>query len=298
MELNVLQLKYFVAVAEARSQSEAAKALFITTPSLSEQMAKLQTVIGFKLFEREGRTIALTSKGREFLAETKTFLEAHENLTGFIRSLRLYENPSKEGKLLLGFAPGVVGTKTNEVFKQFRDNHPDVELVLTMTKWGEQTDPLLAGKLDAAIVRGPLDPGGARLIPLMHEPRAVVMSESHPLATRSHLQISDLTGVVQVATSSAPKDWISWWAIDPRPDGSRATFGHDVNSVEEMLQVVAATGEICITPLSFKELYPRNDVVFVPLIDAEPTEVSLLIPDAPLDRNVEALLTIARGVLN
>lgn len=297
MDLNNRQLRYFLEVVGKGTVTDAAAALFITVPSLSEQLSKLQKTLGFRLFIKDGRRLTLTNEGEIFAQEVRGFLVAHNRVIELIDSLRKNETNLARTRLRLGFVPGMVGQHTPAIIKTFQARNPDIELILSQMEWGNQVEPVLAGRLEAALVRGPVEAGDALITPVLREPRAVVMARGNPSYLGAEMQISDLAGLTQVAAGRAPASWGSWWAIDPRPDGTRAKFGQIVNSVEEMLQVVAATNAVCFTPLSFKDVFPREDVVYATLIDAEPTEVGLLTSPRSVVPGLESLIEVFREYL-
>lgn len=71
-------------------------------------------------------------------------------------------------------------------------------------------------------------------------------------------------------TRRAPRLWVDWWAVNPRPDGSEPIWGPENENVEEMLEQVAEGAAICITPRSMATHYSRPDLVWVPIADIEP----------------------------
>jgi DNA-binding transcriptional LysR family regulator len=76
-------------------------------------------------------------------------------------------------------------------------------------------------------------------------------------------------------TERAPRDWVDWWAVNPRPDGSSPRWGPTNDNVEEMLEQVAEGAAICIASASMAQYYARPDLSWVPLTDIEPLQVAL-----------------------
>jgi DNA-binding transcriptional LysR family regulator len=76
-------------------------------------------------------------------------------------------------------------------------------------------------------------------------------------------------------TDKAPREWVDWWAVNPRPDGSEPLWGPQNDNVEEMLEQVAAGAAVCFAPASMAAYYARPDLAWVPLADAEPLRVAL-----------------------
>ncbi len=76
-------------------------------------------------------------------------------------------------------------------------------------------------------------------------------------------------------TRRAPRYWVDWWAVNPRPDGREPRWGPENENVEEMLEQVADGSAYCIVPASMTTFYARPDVVWVPLVDVDPLRIAV-----------------------
>jgi DNA-binding transcriptional LysR family regulator len=76
-------------------------------------------------------------------------------------------------------------------------------------------------------------------------------------------------------TRRAPRYWVDWWAVNPRPDGGEPRWGPENENVEEMLEQVADGSAYCIVPASMTEYYARPDLVWVPITDIDPLRIAL-----------------------
>jgi DNA-binding transcriptional LysR family regulator len=298
MDLNIRQLRYFLAIAAAGTFTQAAGELFITSPSLSEQIAKLERQLGFRLFDRGPKGTSLTPAGEVFLKSSQELIEVHDRTVNQAKMMKSDLTSAPAVAFRLGFQAGMIGPSTSDILAEFRALEPTCELILSQLSWADQVAGVAAGILDAALVRPPLPPSTLNIVPLFTEPRSLVASVRHPLAGRKHLAVADLTGVVQVKAAGVPPAWGAWWAIDPRPDGTPVRYGHVVRSVEEMLQVVAATDCVSITPASFAQLFPRSDIVFIPISDAEPSTIELVLPTGPISKIAASLLSSVKNVVS
>lgn len=121
------------------------------------------------------------------------------------------------------------------------------------------------------------------------------MAHDHPLARRRKLRIADLADVVQVDTREGTRDWRNWWSIDPRPDGTRPpTYGPPrVNSVEEMVQVVATTDAVAITGAGVASLFRRAETTSRLIADAAPSTVELVFLASDMPSAVERFVAVA-----
>src|SRR2546421_3070916 len=170
MELH--QLRYFVTVVREGTFTRAAEHLYITQPSLSEQIRKLETELGSPLFQRLGRRLALTSAGEAFLphAEKVMFeIEQARVRVEEVRGLRL-------GRLSIGVMPSVAARLLPRFLARFRAQHPGVEVVLRedgADGGGEQL--VHEGALDLAIIRMPRRPAELAERFLVPDPFVVVL---------------------------------------------------------------------------------------------------------------------------
>jgi DNA-binding transcriptional LysR family regulator len=294
VDLDLRVLRYFVAVAEHGTYTAAAAALHIATPSLSQQIRKLEHDLGVRLLERDHRGARLTPAGEEVCAHAKRMLAEQDQLIAIGRQRqRVVQNT-----LRIGFLSGMAGVHTRALLDRVRDRAPaGADIQLCQVGWADQLAAVLDGRVDATLARPPLPPGPIRRILLLTEPRVLVMSSAHPLARYGELQVPDLADVVQVNTDGVDEAWRAFWTLDPRPDGSRPRYGPMVHSVEEMLDVCASTAAVGITAASIVDLFPRPDLAYRPITDIEPTTVELILKQgalAPLTRALAEAAAEAR----
>lgn len=133
--------------------------------------------------------------------------------------------------------------------------------------------------MDVAFVWLPNDLTGLHAEIVHTEPRMVALALDHPLAAEPELSIMDVKDEPLMWTEKAPRDWVDWWAVNPRPDGSAPVWGPTNDNVEEMLEQVASGAAICFAPMSMAQYYARPDLVWIPMTGAEPLRVALAWPD-------------------
>jgi DNA-binding transcriptional LysR family regulator len=187
MELG--QLLYFVAVAEERQFTRAAKRVLVAQPAVSAQIRRLERELGEALFHRDRRGVTLTPAGEALLPHARGALAAAERGRDTIASLR----GMLHGRLRIGVA-GPVDRRLAETLGDFHRAHPAIEIALT----NEHNEPLLgavaAGDIDAAVVgmgAHPLPPGvRARVVAV--EPLVLGVRPGHPLSQRKTVALRDL----------------------------------------------------------------------------------------------------------
>jgi len=163
--VTLQQLTYFLAAAEHGSFSAAAEALFMSQPSLSEQVRRLEDELGVPLFIRLGRGLALTEAGRTFLPHAERTLADAEQAAASVaevRSLRAgtasFGTLGDAGYYLLG-----------DLAADFHARYPDVRLRIVGQNSSEVADQVRQGKLEAALVVLPIDDDGLEVRPAMQE---------------------------------------------------------------------------------------------------------------------------------
>ncbi|WP_433003801.1 LysR substrate-binding domain-containing protein [Kribbella sp. CA-294648] len=120
------------------------------------------------------------------------------------------------------------------------------------------------------------------------------MAAAHRLAAQSTVSIMDLAPEPIMWTSLAPRPWVDWWAVNPRPDGSEPVWGPQNANVEEMLEDVASGLGICIAPQSMAVYYGRPDLVWRPIPDIEPLRIALAWPETSSSPLVAAYVEVVR----
>lgn len=125
-------------------------------------------------------------------------------------------------------------------------------------------------------------PPRVRAEPLWREPRVLVVRSDHRLAGRESISILDTRDEVFVAVAKGVPDVVDWWIVDPRPDGSRPKRGPTADSVEGLLELVAAGAGVNIAGESASRHYRREELAFIPIVDIEPATIVLCsLSDSP-----------------
>ena len=186
MELR--QLKYFVMSAEYLNFSEAAKHLYITQSTLSQQIKQLENELGFPLFLRNSRHIILTEAGEEFLPfAQKTIQDAEDGVQ------RLFDLQNvKAGTLRVGVTYSLSSVLTEGLLR-FMKQYPDVKLEICYETVNSLLVLLKARKLDFVLSYKPVNEmPEIDTISLFENSLSAVVSSSHPLAERKKITLSEL----------------------------------------------------------------------------------------------------------
>src|SRR5580692_677413 len=164
-EIELRHFRYFLAVAETLHFSKAALRLGIAQPPLSQQIKRLEELIGHRLFDRTTRGVKLTLAG-QLLAERarSTIDKVHDDLAQVRRLGR-----GEEGTLTVGFSGSVMFTDLPKAIERYRRRYPKVELRLREQSTSEQIAALLDGTLDLAFLRDGDPTEGIQTTPWLRE---------------------------------------------------------------------------------------------------------------------------------
>ena len=186
--MTLLQLSYFLASARCGSFSAAAEELRLTQPAVSDQVRRLEGELGMALFTRVGRGLVLTPAGRTFQPRAERVLAAAEDAGESVRELRSLAG----GQVTLGLFRNADYFLLPKLVEAFHRRHPEVRLRLVGQNSAETAEQVRAGRLEAAIVAGPVDPAGLT-VRLVASDEVLVVGSS--LVGRSDpVSISELAG--------------------------------------------------------------------------------------------------------
>jgi len=145
--VTLRRLRYFVAVADARSFTAAAKELHLAQPPLSTQVKLLERELGVELFRRERRTVTLTPAGEALLPEARSILDRYEGVGLIARRAALGE----VGRLAIGMVPSAANGPLPRILRAFQEQLPDVELSLSEHRPAELRSELEASRIDVSV---------------------------------------------------------------------------------------------------------------------------------------------------
>ncbi|MEF2524978.1 MULTISPECIES: LysR family transcriptional regulator [Streptomyces] len=151
-----VQLRTFLTVAQTLSFTQAAGRLGVRQSTVSQHVRRLEEATGRPLFLRDTHRVELTEDGEAMLGFARTILEAHERAAAWFTGTRL------RGRLRFGASEDFVLTRLPEILVAFRQQHPEVDLELSVELSGTLHERLDAGRLDLVLAkrRGPDDERG------------------------------------------------------------------------------------------------------------------------------------------
>ena len=189
MELH--QLRYFVAVADERHFTKAARGLRVAQPSVSRAIRVLEEELGTSLFHRMKGRVALTPAGEILLPWARRALADVDGATGEVRELA----DLRRGRLAVGATPSLTITLLPPALAKFHAAFPGIQLVVHEAGSRDLVGELEQGALDTALVIMPFRHESLETAPLLREELVVAVARDHPLASRKTISIADLKGV-------------------------------------------------------------------------------------------------------
>jgi DNA-binding transcriptional LysR family regulator len=187
-EIELRQMRYFLAIAEERSFTRAAKRCHVAQSSLSRQIRSMEVGLEAQLFERLPREIRLTPSGKIFRKEASKALEHSHRAVSLVRSLRR----EKDQKLRIGFSMLCDLPHLRALVETARKSAEKVAVENITAYTSELLLALHRGRLDLAVVDLPVRSHGIALFPIQSEPLIAVLPQKHPLAQRPMIRIFEL----------------------------------------------------------------------------------------------------------
>jgi DNA-binding transcriptional LysR family regulator len=187
-EIELRHLRYFLAVAETLHFSKAAERLGIAQPPLSQQIKRLEQLLGHRLFDRTTRGVKLTLAGQLLAERARSTIEKIQDDLAQVRRL----GRGEEGTLTVGFSGSIMFTDLPVAIERYRRRYPKVELRLRELTTSLQIAALLNGTLDLAFLRDGDPTEGIQMSTLIEEHYVAVLPHTHALARKRSLRVLDL----------------------------------------------------------------------------------------------------------
>lgn len=275
MAADLRLLRYFLAVAETLHFGRAAERLYVSQPALSQQVRKLEDDLGLRLFDRDHRSVTLTTAGTALLGPARAAVQAGDAFA--VAARRQVRHRRRE--LVVGFHTRWPGNFLPRVMRAYAAVVPDVRVELQQHTFADTSAGLRTGDTDAALLHLPVSGDEIRTQALTSEPRVVMLAEDHPLATASEVTVAQLLaeGTPWAVPPDTDPAWRDFWSARPE---RAAAGGADVETVqpltqEALFQVVAGGQAVVITYAAIEEVYRPPGVRFVPVAGLAPAVMAV-----------------------
>jgi LysR family hydrogen peroxide-inducible transcriptional activator len=178
--MTLTELRYIVAVARERHFGRAAEACFVSQPTLSVAIKKLEEELDVKIFERGSTEVSLTPLGEAIVRQAQSVIEQ----ASAIKEIAKRGKDPLSGPLRLGIIYTIGPYLLPQLVRQAIERTPQMPLMLQENFTVKLLDMLRTGELDCAIMAEPFPDNGLAIAPLYDEPFVVAVPHSHPLARK------------------------------------------------------------------------------------------------------------------
>jgi DNA-binding transcriptional LysR family regulator len=289
--MDLRQLRYFVAVVEARGFRRASGELFVAQPALSSALRQLEGELGVELLHRSARGVGLTDAGREFLAHARAILRQAEEARAAMRDCA-----RRQAGLRVGAVAGVLAASelTAPIVRAYREARPDLRVELEELSFCDQVSPLMSGHFDVALVRGPLEHRELDVVPIALERRALLVGPEHELAEEGEVDVADVLSE-RTLPLGAPEGWSGFWQFDDVRGESNVHPNVPAAMTIQNLELGVATGEVVIgIPDGMPRIAPNSLVRYVRLRGADPSIIAVARRRGDRRRDVDAFIEQAQ----
>lgn len=190
-DIKLKDLRYLIAVADTGHFGRAAERCFVSQPTLSAQLKKLEDYLGVPLVERQPRKALLTPAGVEIVIRARRIVEATEEVVEIAQAHR----EPLAGRLRIAFLPTIGPYLLPVIAPKLRKQLPRLELMLYEYQTAPMLERLRNGEIDMGVLALPVDMDGLAAKPLYDEPFTIAAPANHPLADRKQVKLEDLRGV-------------------------------------------------------------------------------------------------------
>jgi DNA-binding transcriptional LysR family regulator len=277
MELR--HLRYFRTVASELHFGRAAEKLHIAQPPLSHQIRQLETELGFELFNRTKRSVALTPAGQVFLTQVDRIFQQLEQAIEIGRKT----SRGELGQISIGFVGSATYNILPSILQQFRDRYPQVHIELHELTTDRQLIWLHEGRIDIGLMRPPIIEPDVSSQVIFQESLVVALPVTHQLATMATIDLASLATepFILFPRQLAPG------LYDPiiticQAAGFSPLVVQECIQMQTIVSLVSANMGVSILPESIQEVQ-RYGVVYKPIQD----------PTVPISTLVRQLATIS-----
>ncbi|HOV96192.1 MAG TPA: DNA-binding transcriptional regulator OxyR [Thermomonas sp.] len=241
--MNLRDLNYLIALADLRHFGKAAAACFVSQPTLSTQIKKLEDELGVALIERAPRKVMLTPAGQDAVTRARRIVAEVAQMKDAARR----SHDPESGSLRLGVFPTLGPYLLPHVVPPLRERYPQLELLLVEEKSDVLLQRLREGKLDAALLALPIHDEQLHAQCLFEEPFVFAAPRQHPLAKKSCLRMSQLSDETLLLLEDG--HCLRDQALDVcRLAGAQEKSGFRATSLETLRQMVAAGVGVTLLP--------------------------------------------------
>ena len=264
--MTLTELRYIVAVARERHFGRAAEACFVSQPTLSAAVKKLEQELEINIFERGKQDISLTAIGEKVVEQAQRVLEEAETL----KQISQMGKDQLTGSLSIGAIYTIGPYLLPHIIPELRKRAPKMPIVIEENFTVKLLEKLKSGQLDAVIIALPFDEPGVATLPLYDEPFVAVLPSSHPLTQKDTVRIKDLASenLLLLGEGHCFRDQV----LEVCPECKGANISDDAfnqtiegSSIETIRHMVVSGIGITVLPctvaLAWRSSFPRPKAI-------------------------------------
>ncbi|NYI05663.1 LysR family transcriptional regulator [Allostreptomyces psammosilenae] len=268
-EAHLRELRYFAVVAEEGHVTRAARRLFVSQPAVSKQLRALEGRLGFELFQRTPRGMALSPAGAALLPAVRDVLERWQD------GLTAARAASEKRELVVGMQTAIGRGVQGPAVRLFRERMPRWSVSLRLVGWEDPSVGLADGSSDVAFGWLPMPVDGLATHLLATERRFVALPSWHPLTGRAEVPFEELLDEPFLALPEAAGPVRDFWlALDQR-GVAPMVLGGVASGPDEVFEGVASGLGVVLLAEGNARLYQRPGVVCRPVAGLPPAELVL-----------------------
>ena len=258
--LNLDQLRSLIEVVELGSFTKAAKRLHLTQPAISQQIRELENRCGLELVERIGKRASATPAGRELIAHGRRIIAEAEHALEAVQA----HKEGTAGRVYLGTGPTALVHLLPPVLRKVRDEHPNIEIVVTTGTTHSISDALLANQLDLGFTALPVDSNELEVVPVRTDPMVAILpgTELNIPAKVTPADVARRALILEYQRVPHPqlsRAWLQAGGVEVRP-------AMEFDGIEAIKSAVSAGLGMAIVPgPAVTEGPPLNSIVVRPL---------------------------------
>ncbi|ASI89190.1 MULTISPECIES: DNA-binding transcriptional regulator OxyR [Vibrio] len=285
--MNIRDFEYLVALAEHKHFRKAAEACFVSQPTLSGQIRKLEDEIGTSLLERSSRRVLFTDAGLQLVEQAKRVLKEVKTF----REMAAGQSGEMTGPMHIGFIPTVGPYLLPKIIPKLKDAFPELELYLHEAQTHQLVRQLEEGKLDCLVLASVPETAPFKEIEVYNEPMSVAVPCDHEWANKDQIEMAELNGqtVLSLGDGHCLRDQALGFCFAA---GARDDERFKATSLETLRNMVAAGAGITLLPeLSLPTEKVKDGVCYVTAINPTPSRSIVLAyrPGSPLRARFEKL---------
>ena len=295
--MTITQLQYVLAVAEHKNFTLAAEKSFVTQPTLSMQIQKIEEELNVQIFDRSKKPIQLTDIGQKIVEQAKNIV----NEAGKIKDIVEYQKGFIGGEFRLGIIPTIMPTLLPMFLNNFIKKYPKIKLIIEELNTDEIIIRLKNGHLDAAIAATPLEDEKIKEIVLYYEPFVAYIPENFALSLKNEIEVSDLNldTILLLQDGHCFRDGILNLCRN-QDTTSRNTFQLESGSFETLIKLAdEGLGTTLLPYLHTLDLKEKDKLKLRHFKEPKPArEVSLIYPKSELKIHIiDALRNSITGIV-